>query len=77
MQPSSTTNASLIEQTIELWRPRLQRKLSREDARQIVENTTGFFGVLAEWSRAEANPHTGNTDKQADTYGTGEVFHER
>jgi hypothetical protein len=26
--------------------------LSCEDARQIAENLTGFFSVLAEWSRA-------------------------
>jgi hypothetical protein len=26
---------------------------SREDARQMSENITGFFSVLAEWSRAE------------------------
>ena len=24
-----------------------------EDAQQIMHNVTGFFGVLAEWSRAE------------------------
>jgi hypothetical protein len=24
-----------------------------EDARQIAENITGFFTILAEWSRAE------------------------
>jgi hypothetical protein len=27
--------------------------LSREDARQIAENVTGFFAILGEWSRAE------------------------
>lgn len=29
------------------------RDLSHEDARQIAANVTGFFAVLAEWSRAE------------------------
>ena len=38
---------------IETWQPRLDRDLSREDARQIVENVTGFFSILAEWSRPE------------------------
>ncbi len=38
---------------IETWQQRLDRDLSREDARQIVENVTGFFSILAEWSRAE------------------------
>lgn len=39
--------------TREVWGTRLERDLSREDAREIVENTTGFFTLLAEWSRAE------------------------
>jgi hypothetical protein len=43
----------LIDQTRQVWGPRLGRDLSREDARQIVENFTGFFSLLAEWSRAE------------------------
>jgi hypothetical protein len=44
-------NDNLIDRTIALWQPRLQRKLSREDARQIAENVTGFFSILHEWSR--------------------------
>lgn len=36
-----------------LWRSRCRRDLSRENARQIAENVTGFFAVLAEWSNAE------------------------
>jgi hypothetical protein len=50
---SSAANDNLIDQTIALWQTRLRRDLSREDARQIVENVTGFFSVLAEWSRVE------------------------
>ena len=46
-------NDKLIDQTREVWSPRLGRDLSREDARQIAENVTGFFSLLAEWSRAE------------------------
>jgi hypothetical protein len=37
----------------QVWQPRLGRKLSDEDARQIMRNVTGFFNVLAEWARAE------------------------
>ena len=43
----------LIGRTHEVWQPRLGRDLSPEDARQIAENVTGFFAILAEWSRAE------------------------
>jgi hypothetical protein len=51
--PAHTGNDELIDRTIALWKPRLRRDLSREDARQIAENVTGFFAILAEWSRAE------------------------
>jgi hypothetical protein len=49
---SHVANDNLIDRTREVWKPRLGRELSREDARQIVENVTGFFGILIEWSRA-------------------------
>ena len=42
-----------IARTREIWQPRLGRDPTDEDARQIMQNVTGFFGVLAEWSRAE------------------------
>jgi hypothetical protein len=52
MKPSPA-NDNLIEQTRRLWRSRLGRDVTCEDARQIAENVTGFFAVLAEWSNAE------------------------
>ena len=42
-----------IARTRQVWQPRLGRDLTDEDARQIMHNVTGFFGVLAEWARAE------------------------
>lgn len=57
MQLSATTmrmtKQQLTEHTIAVWRPRLGRRLSSEDAREITENITGFFTVLTEWSRRE------------------------
>ena len=53
MKPSHAANDNLIDRTREVWEPRLRRDLSREDARQIAENVTGFFATLAEWSWAE------------------------
>ena len=53
VKPSHPANDNLIDRTREIWKPRLGRDLSREDARQITENLTGFFALLAEWSRAE------------------------
>lgn len=54
MKLSRAGNDNLINRTIRLWQPRSRRSLSREDARQIVENVTGFFSILHEWSRAES-----------------------
>jgi hypothetical protein len=42
-----------IARSRQVWQPRIGRDLTDEDARQIMHNVTGFFGVLAEWSRAE------------------------
>ena len=52
MKPSHAVSNNLIEQTYKVWQPRIERNLTDEDARQIVENVTGFFAILAEWSRA-------------------------
>ncbi len=42
-----------ITHTREIWQPRMGGALTDEDARQILHSVTGFFGVLAEWRRAE------------------------
>ncbi|MBN9534218.1 MAG: hypothetical protein J0H79_17490 [Alphaproteobacteria bacterium] len=42
-----------IARTRQIWQPRIGRDLTDEDARQIAENVTGFFAVLAEWSHAK------------------------
>ena len=65
MKPSDPANDNLIDRTIALWRPRLGRDLSREDARQIAENVTGFFKVLAEWSRVEMEMPASANDNNA------------
>ncbi len=44
---------TFLDETIAIWQPRTSRRLTREDARQIIENMTGFFNVLREWDRAE------------------------
>ena len=41
----------LVLQTIEVWQPRSERRLTPEDAREIISNASGFFRVLAEWDR--------------------------
>ena len=56
-------NDELIGRTREVWQPRLGRDLSRDEAKQIAANVTGFFAVLAEWSRADMpDPANDNGD---------------
>ena len=64
----ATIDPAFLDKTIAFWQPRTTRTLTREDARQIIENATGFFRVLAEWdasakaARAAALPTEGPTD---------------
>ena len=39
----------LIDQTIAVWQPYYEETLTREDARQILENVTAYFRILLEW----------------------------
>lgn len=47
---------AFLEKTIQLFQERTGQTLSKEDARQIVENVTGFFRILQNWDRAERCP---------------------
>jgi hypothetical protein len=75
VKPSHAANDDLIDRTREVWQPRLGRDLSREDARQIAENITDFFAILAEWCRADT-PAPANDTAQPSTSDAGEVCHE-
>ncbi|CDX55612.1 conserved hypothetical protein [Mesorhizobium plurifarium] len=44
---------AFLERTTRLFEARLGRSLSTEDARQIVDNVSGFFRILAEWERID------------------------
>jgi len=46
-------NVGFLDETIEVWQPRASRRLTREDARLIVESVSGSFGILLEWDSAE------------------------
>jgi hypothetical protein len=77
MKPSHAANDhNLIDRTRAVWQPRLGRDLSHEDARQIVENVTGFFAILSEWSQAEQLA-AANDDRALTKPHDGEVSHER
>ena len=78
MKPShaNDNDDDLVGRTRKVWRPRLGRELSREDARQIAADVTGFFSVLAEWSRAEM-PSQANDAGKPNAPESGEVRHDR
>ncbi len=42
-----------IDETLEFWQQRASTPLTREDARQIIENVAGFFNVIQEWEKEE------------------------
>ena len=44
---------ALLDEALDIFQPRTQRRLTREDAREIYVNLTGFFRVLQDWDRAE------------------------
>ena len=75
VKPPHAANDNVVDRTRDLWKPRLGRDLSREDARQIAENVTGFFTILTVWSRAEM-PVPANDTTKPPSSDAGEVPHE-
>lgn len=69
-------NDELIARTREVWQPRLGRDVTRDEARQIAASMTGFFAVLAEWSRADM-PAPANDNGDTAASGDGEVRDDR
>jgi len=63
-----------IARTRKIWQPRIGDDLTDEDARQIMHSVTGFFGVLAEWARAEKISSAANDNASQKK---GEVRHDR
>jgi len=57
---------ALLEDTIQFWQSRTSRPLTREDARQAVENIVGFFTTLQNWTAAaETRPSELGANKEA------------
>ena len=73
---SDNRNDELIGRTREVWQPRLGRDLSRDEAKQIAASLTGFFAVLAQWSRNDM-PDLANDNGDEATIGNGGVRAER
>jgi hypothetical protein len=64
-----------IARTRQIWQPRIGRDLTDGDARQITDNVTGFFAVLAEWSHAERR--AANDNKAPSKSNDCEARHDR
>lgn len=52
LRHSRRLSDDLVEDARKIFQKRTDRKLSDEDARQMLENLIGFFSVLNEWDRA-------------------------
>ncbi len=76
MKLSHAANDNLIDGARKVWQPRVGRNLTDESARQIAENVTGFFAILAEWSRVET-PTPANDAVKSVASVNKEVRHER
>jgi hypothetical protein len=63
-----------IARTRQIWQPRLAHDPPDEESRQIIQNVTGFFDILAEWSRAEKLAANSSV---APASNDGKVRHER
>jgi len=46
------SSQKILDSTLAFWVRRCGRALTDEDARQIIENMTGSFGLLATWQRS-------------------------
>lgn len=63
-------NSPLIDSAMKFWQPRSQRPLSREDAREIVENITGFFSILLEWEAQDREGRAAASDAEPQITGS-------
>ena len=55
----------LIDHTLRVWQPKTARTLTLEDAREIIENVTGFVQILQEWQTADDAPE-GGAEREGD-----------
>jgi hypothetical protein len=50
----------LVEDARRVFQKRTERMLSSEDARQILENLSGFFSILHEWDLSKTGDEARN-----------------
>jgi len=57
----------MIDRTRSFWGRKTGRILSREDAREILANVTGFFQLLDEWDRKHRANKQGEDSNYVET----------
>lgn len=60
-RPAEAASDDFLDETLRVWQPHSKKPLNREDAREIVENISGFFRVLRDW--AEEDRRAGVKDR--------------
>ena len=53
LETSPFPSGDLVDETIAIFQPTAIRTLTREDARMMLDNLTGFFSTLHEWKQQE------------------------
>ena len=65
------TDPAFLAETLRVWQPLYDRPLTPEDAREIVQNVTGFFRVLQKWDaedrKAQAAPRPDGRERVSST----------
>ena len=51
-------DSDIISTTKAFWLRKVGATLSDEEAREAVENITGFFQLLEKWHRTDCNPNS-------------------
>ena len=66
-----------VEERANQAREKAEQHFIAAGARQIIENVTGFFSILHEWSRVDAVAAANDNRERSPVHGTCEVRHDR
>ena len=55
-------STGILEKTIQVWQPLSEKKINEEDAREIIDNVTGFFSILRKWDDEERRKQENERD---------------
>lgn len=49
----TSISEEFLDKTVKVWQPHYKEKLTREDARQMIENVYNVWSLLVEWDFQE------------------------